>query len=201
MQLSVKHLNRFVFFLHTMVSEKKAQHLYSQGYRLVGRHSAVKACHWTKKSLKGEGHCYKQDFYDSISHQCFQMTPALDTCTHRCIWCWRDIDFTKPKWQGSIDDPKSIVDECIKSQIKYLQGFGGNKRTDWKKYKEINKPQQFAISLTGEPTMYPKLPELILGYKWNSACHAGKAAEKESRADSIIHNSPSSRWGNLSESL
>ena len=144
-----------------MISKQKQKHLYNQGYRLVGDHSAIKACLWTKKSIRGENYCYKQQFYDTISHRCVQMTPALQTCTHKCIWCWRDIDFTKPKWEGKADNPKFIIDECIKANTKYLQGFGGNKKTDWKKYKEINKPQQFAISLTGEPTMYPKLPELI----------------------------------------
>jgi len=145
-----------------MVSKEKETQLYNQGYRLVGKHSAVKVCLWTKKSLRKEGHCYKENFYDTKSHRCVQMTPALNTCAHRCLWCWRDIGFTNPRWVGKIDDPKFIVDECIKANIKYLQGFGGNKKTDWKKYKEISKPQQFAISLSGEPTMYPKLPELIL---------------------------------------
>lgn len=145
-----------------MMSKEKEKDLYNQGYRLVGSHSAVKPCLWTKKSLCNKGHCYKQEFYDTISHRCVQMTPALNSCTHRCIWCWRDTNFTMPKWKGKADDPKLIIDECIKANTKYLQGFGGNKKTNWKKYKEINKPQQFAISLTGEPTMYPKLPELIL---------------------------------------
>jgi len=148
-----------------MISKQKQKHLYNQGYRLVGNHSAIKVCLWTKKSICGEDHCYKQQFYDTITHRCVQMTPALHTCTHRCVWCWRDIDFTKPKWKGKTDDPEFIIDECIKAHVKYLQGFGGNKKTDWKKYKEINKPQQFAISLSGEPTMYPKLPELILELK------------------------------------
>jgi tRNA wybutosine-synthesizing protein 1 len=148
-----------------MISKQKQKHLYNQGYRLVGRHSAIKACLWTKKSIRGEDHCYKQQFYDTISHRCIQMTPALHTCTHRCIWCWRDINFTKPKWKGKADDPKLIIDGLIKANTKYLQGFGGNKKTDWKKYKEINKPQQFAISLSGEPTIYPKLPELVLELK------------------------------------
>lgn len=145
-----------------MMSRKRAKGLYEQGYRLVGRHSAVKPCMWCKKSLIGEGYCYKQEFYDTISHRCVQMTPALDLCSHRCVFCWRDIEFTKPKWNGGADDPKLIVDECIKANAKYLQGFGGNKKTDMKRFREINKPQQFAISLTGEPTLYPKLPELIL---------------------------------------
>ncbi|MBW2989194.1 4-demethylwyosine synthase TYW1 [Candidatus Woesearchaeota archaeon] len=145
-----------------MIKEKKSKDLYNQGYRIVGKHSSVKACLWAKRSLKGEGHCYKQEFYDSISHRCVQMTPALDVCTHRCLFCWRDVEFTKPVWKGGADDPKDIVDGCIKANTKYLEGFGGNKKTDWKKFKEIDKPQQFAISLSGEPTLYPKLPELIL---------------------------------------
>ncbi|MFH1641801.1 MAG: 4-demethylwyosine synthase TYW1 [Nanoarchaeota archaeon] len=145
-----------------MISRKQKEKLYSQGYRLVGNHSAVKACLWTKKSIKDENHCYKQEFYDTVSHRCVQMTPALHCCTHRCVWCWRDIEFTVPKWTGSIDDPKLIVDGCIKSNSKYLEGFGGNKKTNLKKYKEITSPQQFAVSLSGEPTMYPRLPELIV---------------------------------------
>ena len=32
---------------------------------------------------------------------------------------------------------------------------------DKKRYKEAQKPKHFAISLAGEPTLYPKLPELI----------------------------------------
>ena len=120
-----------------MISKKKRNELYNQGYRLVGGHSAVKACLWTKHALRGQGHCYKQQFYDTITHRCVQMTPALHVCTHRCVWCWRDIDFTKPKWIGEADDPTSIVDGCIKANAKYLQGFGGNKKTDWKKFKEI----------------------------------------------------------------
>jgi len=145
-----------------MISKEKVKDLYKQGYRLVGKHSAVKACMWCKESIRGKGHCYKEEFYDSKSHRCVQMTPSLGFCNHRCVWCWRDIEFTKPKWKGKVDDSKFIVDECIKENTRYLRGFGGSKKTVLKKYKEIDKPQQFAISLSGEPMLYPKLPELIL---------------------------------------
>lgn len=148
-----------------MISKIKKKQLYNQGYRLVGEHSAVKACLWTKKAIKGEGYCYKQKFYDTITHRCVQMTPSLHTCTHRCLWCWRDIDFTKPKWTGKADEPKLIIEGSIRANTKYLQGFGGNKKADLEKFKELDNPQQFAISLSGEPTMYPKLPELILELK------------------------------------
>ena len=50
-----------------------------QGYRLVGNHSAVKTCHWARKSLStgGRENCYKQKFYGVPSHRCLQMTPSL----------------------------------------------------------------------------------------------------------------------------
>ncbi|HZX44463.1 MAG TPA: 4-demethylwyosine synthase TYW1 [Candidatus Nanoarchaeia archaeon] len=145
-----------------MIVESKKENLYQQGYRIVGKHSAVKPCLWCKKSLLDSGHCYKEEFYDTLSHRCVQMTPALGFCGHRCVWCWRDIEFTLPKWKGKEDDPSEIVDECIAANAKYLQGFGGNDKTNRKKFGELSNPQQFAISLSGEPTMYPKLPELIL---------------------------------------
>jgi len=145
-----------------MIDKAKQKDLYRQGYRLVGSHSAIKVCEWTKKSLRDDGICYKEKFYDTKCHRCVQMTPSLGSCGHRCVWCWRDIDFTKAKWIGKVDDPKFIVDECIKENIKYLQGFKGFSKTNLKKFKEMYKPQQFAISLSGEPTMYPKLAELIL---------------------------------------
>ncbi|MBU0628206.1 MAG: 4-demethylwyosine synthase TYW1 [Nanoarchaeota archaeon] len=145
-----------------MLDREKKKELYKQGYRFAGSHSAIKVCEWTKKSLRDEDVCYKEKFYDTICHRCVQMTPALQTCTHRCLWCWRDIEYTLSKWAGKVDDPKVIVDSCIKENAKYLEGFGGNKKTNFDKYKERLFPEQFAISLTGEPCMYPKLPELVI---------------------------------------
>jgi tRNA wybutosine-synthesizing protein 1 len=144
-----------------MVDEIKKLDLKNQGYRLIGNHSAVKVCEWTRKSLRGENCCYKEKFYDTKSHRCVQMTPAVNTCTHRCLFCWRDIDFTKSRWHGKTDDPKFIVDECIKQFQKGIEGYKGYSKVDKKKLNETIKPQQFAISLSGEPTLYPKLPELI----------------------------------------
>ncbi|MEA2036357.1 MAG: 4-demethylwyosine synthase TYW1 [Nanoarchaeota archaeon] len=144
-----------------MLTKKRKEDLYKQGYRVVGNHSAVKVCMWTKKAIKKEDVCYKKTFYGINSHMCVQMTPALPFCGHRCTWCWRDIAFTKPKWQGKVDSPKKIVDGCIQDQITFLKGFGGNPKTNKTRYQEAHLPIHFAISLSGEPTLYPKLPQLI----------------------------------------
>lgn len=50
-----------------MVSPMTRKSLTKQGYAIVGSHSAVKTCRWTKASLRGRGFCYKHSFY-GISH-------------------------------------------------------------------------------------------------------------------------------------
>jgi tRNA wybutosine-synthesizing protein 1 len=89
------------------------------------------------------------------------MTPVFHVCSHRCNWCWRDIDFTQKEWSGPVDDPKDIIDGCIEAQKEYLIGFGGNKNADKEALEQAMNPLHFAISLSGEPTFYPRLPELI----------------------------------------
>ncbi len=133
-----------------------------KGYQIVGRHSAVKTCLWLKKSLKDEGVCYKQKFYGIRSHRCLQMTPAL-LCNQSCIYCWRPLELLKgfDGW----DSPEFIVEESIKAQHRLLSGFWGTKGVNRKKLEEAYKPNQVAISLIGEPTLYPYLPELIEAYK------------------------------------
>lgn len=144
-----------------MVSQEKRKDLEKQGYRLVGNHSAIKMCMWTGRALKAQDTCYKHKFYGIKSWQCVQMTPSMHTCSLRCQWCWRDIDFTLSKWHGPVDEPKDIVDGCIKEHTKYLMGFLGNKNIDKVRFHQALSPKHFAISLSGEPSFYPKLPELI----------------------------------------
>jgi tRNA wybutosine-synthesizing protein 1 len=59
------------------------------------------------------------------------------------------------------DEPEKIVEECVKTQLKLLTGFKANPRVDKFKFREAQKPGHVAISLTGEPTLYPELGELI----------------------------------------
>jgi len=132
----------------------------NEGYRIVGNHSAIKVCEYCKKAIKGQDVCYKNTFYGIESWRCIQMSPTF-YCNHKCVFCWRDIDYSWPKWQGPIDDPKGIVDDCIKAHIEYLQGFKGNDKAVEERLKQMEKPLHFAISLTGEPTMYPRLTEMI----------------------------------------
>lgn len=132
--------------------------LESQQYKFVGSHSAVKLCGWTKKSLKGEGVCYKQQFYGINSHRCVQMSVAVNFCDMDCVYCWRERNNSAFR---EIDEPADIIDKAIEAQKKLVSGFKGEATTNAQKWKEARKPIHFAISLTGEMLYYPKLGELI----------------------------------------
>ncbi|MFH1506435.1 MAG: 4-demethylwyosine synthase TYW1 [archaeon] len=133
--------------------------LENQQYGLTGNHSAVKICTWTKKSLRDEGVCYKEKFYGIKSHKCCQMTPSLGICQNECIFCWRD-----QKVKGSfkpLDEPEDIIKNSVIEQRRLLNGFKGNAKVNMEKFEQAQNPDQYAISLSGEPTLYPKLSELI----------------------------------------
>lgn len=146
------------------MDEEVKRRLERQQYGFAGKHTAVKICTWTKKSLRDEGVCYKEKFYGIKSHRCCQMSPAVNYCQNSCVFCWRDLQDTEgfnmiPAEEA--DSPEEVIDNSIIAQRKLLTGFGGNPKTNMEKFKEAQNPNQFAISLTGEPTLYPYLSELI----------------------------------------
>ncbi len=124
-------------------------------------HTAAQTCGWTANALRGEGRCYKNHFYGIQSHRCIQMTPVVK-CNERCVFCWRDhaghgYELDGVEW----DDPEAVADASIELQRKILSGFGGNDKVPDRVFDEAMKPRHVAISLDGEPTLYPYLPELI----------------------------------------
>jgi len=154
-----------------MLSDQLKEKLEKEGYRFSGDHSACKICHWTKKSLLDEDTCYKETFYGVKAHQCCQMTPSL-TCCNSCIFCWRTFnkETTSKEFKGDIDSPQKIISGCIEGQRNLLSGFGGNKKVNKKKLVEAQNPKYWAISLTGEPTFYPKISELVKKLKKRDCC-------------------------------
>lgn len=135
-----------------------------QGYRVVGEHSGVKLCHWTKNSLTTGTGCYKETFYGIKSHRCLQMTPAVDSCNLGCLFCWRTQEWGSESLIES-DDPGFIVEGSIRAQRKLLSGFKGNPDVPPERFLEAWHPDQVAISLTGEPTLYKRLGEMIEEFK------------------------------------
>lgn len=141
--------------------------LEKKGYRFVGskNHAAAKICHWTKKSIINEGVCYKEKFYGIESHRCLQMSPSISYCHHKCLFCWRDISITDTEWNDDYDEPSEIIEGCIEAQRNLLCGFFGNSQSDPKKLKETKNPNNAAISLAGEPMLYPLINDMLAEFK------------------------------------
>jgi len=143
--------------------------LKKQKYHLVGSHSAVKRCKWLYESIVNDRPCYKQKFYGIKSHRCIQMSPSLYYCTQQCLFCWRaqsgDLQVTWDELKiPRVDSPEEIIQGSLKAQEKILTGYKGNPKTNWRKFQEALTPKHVAISLTGEPTLYEPLGELIQAF-------------------------------------
>jgi len=61
----------------------------------------------------------------------------------------------------NVAEPAQIVSKLMEERRKLIMGHYGDKRSNKQKLDESLYPQHYAISLSGEPTMYPKLPDLI----------------------------------------
>ena len=134
--------------------------LAKQGYKLVGEHSGVKLCHWMRQKLFYGRACYKEYFYGIECHRCLQMTPVLTDCTQQCVFCWRHPGFEE-KDRAEWDEPENLLDAMVKAQRQLVSGFNGDERCSRNLWKEAQDPTQVAISLTGEPTLYPRLSDFI----------------------------------------
>lgn len=129
----------------------------------IYNHSAVQVCAWTKKSLTGKGECYKSKFYNVPCHSCMEFSPMAIGCSQNCIFCWRPMELMKIAnvEEKEVDNPEEIYRNLLEERKKLLSGFWGNEEVSKELLKDSIEPRHYAISLSGEPTLYPKLGELI----------------------------------------
>lgn len=143
------------------LTPKAKEHLEKQQYRIIGNHSAVKVCGWTKNMIMGRGGCYKLKFYGIMSNQCMQMTTSI-SCANRCTFCWRGYKAPVSKeWEWEIDEPVDIISGSMIEHKKLLNGYGGNEKANKLLYEKSKEVRHVALSLTGEPITYPKINETI----------------------------------------
>ncbi len=136
--------------------------LKKQGYQFFSPTSsaALKPCMWNKRALQSGDMCYKAQFYGISSHRCVQMTPTLK-CNQRCLFCWRSMEYEVVEEEEC--PPEVIVANINKLQKKALAGYNPVAKTgmDETLWEEALAPDMAAISLSGEPTCYSRLPELV----------------------------------------
>lgn len=143
-----------------MVTGTIYKNLTKQGYKVVGSHSAVKLCRWTKSMLKGQGGCYKHTFYGIKSLSCMEITPSL-ACANKCVFCWRH--YTNPvgkSWKWTTDEPRAIFDGLLGEHRKMIENFR-HSNVPLDKIENALQIKHCALSLVGEPIMYPRINELI----------------------------------------
>lgn len=135
--------------------------LTKQGYKIIGSHSGVKICRWTKSALRGRGSCYKNSFYGIKSHLCMETTPSL-SCSNKCVFCWRHG--TNPvgtTWRWKVDPPELIFNgakEGHYAKIKMMRGVPGVRA---ERFSEAMRIRHCALSLVGEPIFYPHINEFL----------------------------------------
>ena len=144
-----------------MVTPRLRAALTKQGYKILGSHSGVKLCRWTKAQLRGRGGCYKHSFYGIESHRCMEATPSL-ACANKCVFCWRH--HTNPvgrEWRWKMDDAETLVRSAVsehRGMIKQMRGVPG---VIPERFEEGMDPRHCALSLVGEPIMYPEIGTFV----------------------------------------
>ncbi|NWH83906.1 TYW1 synthase, partial [Aegithalos caudatus] len=131
------------------------------GYKLIGSHSGVKLCRWTKSMLRGRGGCYKHTFYGIESHRCMEATPSL-ACANKCVFCWRH--HTNPvgtEWRWKMDQPEVILQEAIEKHQNMIKQFKGVSGVQAARLEEALAVKHCALSLVGEPIMYPHINRFV----------------------------------------
>jgi tRNA wybutosine-synthesizing protein 1 len=147
--------------LPEMTTPSQAAALKKEGYRLIGTHSAVKLCRWTKHQLRGRGGCYKHTFYGITSYQCMEATPSL-ACANKCVFCWRHHKNPVGKeWKWKTDDPYMIIEEAVQQHIAMIKETKGIPGIMMDRWNDAHTVRHCALSLVGEPIMYPRIDELL----------------------------------------
>ena len=135
--------------------------LTKQGYTIIGTHSGVKICRWTKSALRGRGSCYKFSFYGIKSHLCMETTPSL-SCSNKCVFCWRHG--TNPvgtTWRWQVDPPEMIFEGAKEGHYKKIKMMRGVPGVRAERFQEAMQIRHCALSLVGEPIFYPYINEFV----------------------------------------
>ncbi|XP_075220091.1 S-adenosyl-L-methionine-dependent tRNA 4-demethylwyosine synthase TYW1-like isoform X2 [Lycorma delicatula] len=144
-----------------MITPSLRQVLTKQGYKLVGTHSGVKMCRWTKSMLRGRGGCYKHTFYGIESHRCMEATPSL-ACANKCVFCWRHhSNPVGTDWRWKMDPAEDILDSALKNHYNLINQFKGVPGVKPERFIEGMTAKHCALSLVGEPIMYPEINKFI----------------------------------------
>jgi len=144
-----------------MITPLLRKSLTKQGYKLIGSHSGVKLCRWTKSMLRGRGGCYKHTFYGIESHRCMETTPSL-ACANKCVFCWRHhSNPVGTEWKWKMDGAEMIFEEALTKHYHMINEYKGAPGVKSDRLEEAFNVRHCALSLVGEPIMYPEINKFV----------------------------------------
>lgn len=144
-----------------MLTSRQRKQLEKEGYKIIGSHSAVKLCRWTKHHTRGRGGCYKHTFYGISSMNCMEATPSL-ACANKCVFCWRHHkNPVGTSWKWKADPAEEIVAEAVRLHTNLIKQLKGVPGVTEETHASAMNVKHCALSLVGEPIMYPQINELI----------------------------------------
>ena len=90
-----------------------------------------------------------------------EATPSL-ACANKCVFCWRHHKNPVAKtWQWKMDEPEFIVKQGIQAHVKQIKQAKGIPGVLPERFLEAHTVRHCALSLVGEPIMYPKINDLL----------------------------------------
>ncbi|CAB4255351.1 putative tRNA 4-demethylwyosine synthase [Maudiozyma barnettii] len=137
------------------------KNLTKQGYKIVGSHSGVKICRWTKNELRGKGSCYKKSLFNIASSRCMELTPSL-ACSSKCVFCWRHgTNPVSKNWRWETDEPDFILENALAAHYSMIKQMRGVPGVIAERFINAFKVAHCALSLVGEPILYPYISKFI----------------------------------------
>ncbi|GMM55880.1 putative tRNA 4-demethylwyosine synthase [Maudiozyma humilis] len=137
------------------------RNLTKQGYRIVGSHSGVKICRWTKNELRGKGSCYKKSLFNIASSRCMELTPSL-ACSSKCVFCWRHgTNPVSKNWRWETDEPEFILENALAAHYSMIKQMRGVPGVIADRFINAFKVAHCALSLVGEPILYPYISKFV----------------------------------------
>lgn len=90
-----------------------------------------------------------------------EATPSL-ACANKCVFCWRH--HTNPvgtEWKWNMDNAELIFEDSIKAHCSMIKEYKGVPGVLPSRFNEAMIPKHCALSLVGEPIMYPEINKFI----------------------------------------
>ncbi|ODM90500.1 S-adenosyl-L-methionine-dependent tRNA 4-demethylwyosine synthase, partial [Orchesella cincta] len=147
---------RYNGILKEMVTPDLRKALTKQGYKIVGTHSGVKLCRWTKSMLRGRA--------DATSTH-FTELRAIVVWKRLQVWhVPTSVHHSNPvgtEWKWQMEDPNTILDGMLQNHYKMINEFKGVPGVMQHRLDEGMQARHCALSLVGEPIMYPEINRFV----------------------------------------